>query len=167
MLPLDGKRGISNRKQARRPEELKSKFLSLNHPMFGSVGAWFYKALAGIEQARDSVGFEKIRIVPQVVRDLPHASGSIRTVRGPVSVDWIRSDKGLLVNVFLPVNSQAEVVLPTLNLKNIVLKEGPAAIWSDQAFRPGVAGISAVKKDGPNLVVAVGSGNYSFDLSRD
>ena len=49
---------------------------SHNHPMFGSVGSWLYKALAGINLAPGATGFEKILIQPQMVRDLTHASGS-------------------------------------------------------------------------------------------
>ncbi len=57
---------------------------SHNHPMFGSVGSWLYKALAGISLAPDAIGFEKIRIAPQMVRDLRHAAGSVETYRGTV-----------------------------------------------------------------------------------
>jgi len=141
---------------------------SHNHPMFGSVGAWFYKALAGIEQAADSAGFERIRIAPQVVRDLTHASGSIRTLRGPVAVDWARSDKGLKMDVVIPVGSRADVVIPVFTLKNVVLREGASVVWKDGAFQPGVEGVVEVKADGSRLLKAkIGSGRYSFCLSGD
>ena len=51
---------------------------SHNHPMFGSVGAWFYSALAGINPDPVAPGFQRIRIEPQVVRDLRWASGVTR-----------------------------------------------------------------------------------------
>ena len=63
---------------------------SHNHPMFGSVGSWLYKALAGINQAAGS-GFEKIRIAPQMVRDLWHASASVQIYMGPVLSSWSRN----------------------------------------------------------------------------
>jgi alpha-L-rhamnosidase len=137
---------------------------SHNHPMFGSVGAWLYKALAGIDQAEGSVGFEKLRLAPQVVRDLTHASGSIETLRGPVSVEWDRGDKSLKVEVVIPVNSRAEVVLPVWNLRSVVLREGEAVIWSDETYRPGDPGIVGVKADRGRLVVSAGSGRYVFEL---
>jgi len=37
---------------------------SHNHPMFGSVSEWFYKALAGISPAPDAVGFDHILLRP-------------------------------------------------------------------------------------------------------
>ena len=42
---------------------------SHNHPMFGSIGAWFYEALAGINFDDQEPGYRRIRIAPQVVRD--------------------------------------------------------------------------------------------------
>ncbi len=65
---------------------------SHNHPMFGSVGAWLYKALAGITMAPGTVGYEKLILQPQMVRDLKHASGSIDTLRGEVGCTWSRTD---------------------------------------------------------------------------
>ena len=67
---------------------------SHNHPMFGSVGSWLYKALAGINLAPDAIGFEKIRIEPQMVRDLRHAAGSVQTYRGTRVLSRGRGDDG-------------------------------------------------------------------------
>jgi alpha-L-rhamnosidase len=61
---------------------------SHNHPMFGSVGAYYYSTLAGIENAADSVAYQKLRIAPTIVRDLQWVSGTYDSVRGPVAVDW-------------------------------------------------------------------------------
>jgi hypothetical protein len=43
---------------------------SRNHIMFGSVGDWFYKALAGIDHPDSDVGFNQFSIAPSVVGDL-------------------------------------------------------------------------------------------------
>ncbi|KAH3766800.1 Bacterial alpha-L-rhamnosidase concanavalin-like domain [Pelomyxa schiedti] len=47
---------------------------SRNHIMFGSVGAWFYKYLAGITQDADSAGFEHIIINPPQSRVIAHST---------------------------------------------------------------------------------------------
>ncbi len=39
---------------------------SQNHPMFGSVSEWFFKALGGIAPAPDAQGFDKIQISPAI-----------------------------------------------------------------------------------------------------
>jgi alpha-L-rhamnosidase len=67
---------------------------SHNHPMFGSVGTWFYQALAGINVEPDGVGYRRIRIEPQIARDLAWASGTVETVRGMVSSSWTHSPGG-------------------------------------------------------------------------
>lgn len=56
---------------------------SQNHAMFGSVGAWFYNALGGINLSPDSAGYQHLRIAPQVVEDLHWASASVETIREP------------------------------------------------------------------------------------
>ena len=63
---------------------------SHNHPMFGSVSGWFYSALAGINPEPTAPGFQRIRIEPQVVRDLRWASGSVDTPRGQIASSWSR-----------------------------------------------------------------------------
>jgi hypothetical protein len=63
------------------------------HHMFGSVGYWFYRNLAGIQQSTDSVGFEKLQFVPPNDRallygTLSNITASINTIQGTVSSSW-------------------------------------------------------------------------------
>ncbi len=140
---------------------------SHNHPMFGSVGAWLYKALAGINQAPGSVGFERIVLQPGMVRDLRHASGSVQTLRGEVGCTWSRADRSVRVEAIVPVGSAAEVVIPKFNLRNIKVAESGKAVWENGKFAPGVAGIEgAADKDGA-IRVKIGSGRYAFTLEGD
>ncbi|HYA49199.1 MAG TPA: alpha-L-rhamnosidase C-terminal domain-containing protein, partial [Burkholderiales bacterium] len=137
---------------------------SHNHPMFGSVGAWLYKSLAGITMAPGSVAFEKLVLQPQMVRDLRYASGSIETLRGEVGCTWSRADGTVRVEVVIPVSSTAEVVIPKFNLRNIKVAEGGKVLWEGGRFVAGVPGVeAATDKDGA-IRVKVGSGRYSFIL---
>ncbi len=140
---------------------------SHNHPMFGSVGSWLYKALAGINLAADSVGFQKIRIEPQMVRDLCYAAGSTKTVRGLVSSSWSRDEQSVRLEAAVPVGSEAECVLPKFNLKNVVLKEGDRVIWDAQGYHSGGPGIRRVEERQGRLVIEVGSGRYTFELAGE
>jgi len=142
---------------------------SHNHPMFGSVGSWLYKALAGINPDERSVGFAKVRIEPQPVRDLAYASGSVDTLRGRVLSSWRKTDAGLVLELIVPFGSEAEVRLPKLNRRNIVLTEGGTAVWTKNRFVPAAAGVLDVQepKDGSILVVKAGSGRYVFELAGD
>ena len=57
---------------------------SHDHPMFGSVSEWFYKALAGIQPAPDAVCFDKIIIAPQPVGDLKWVKAAYESVHGKI-----------------------------------------------------------------------------------
>jgi len=138
---------------------------SHNHPMFGSVGAWLYKALAGINMAPGSVGYEKISIVPQLVRDLRYAGGSVRTLRGVVSSSWSRDERSVRLEVIIPVGSQAEILLPKFNLINIIIREGGQVLWDGQGFHAGIEGVDKIEQSAAGFQVRVGSGRYAFELT--
>jgi alpha-L-rhamnosidase len=140
---------------------------SHNHPMFGSVGSWLYKALAGINLAPGTTGFEKILIAPQMVRDLTHASGSTMTVRGEVACSWSRTETSIRIEVTIPAGSEAEVVIPQLGIRNIRISEGDRSIWADGKFLAGAAGVlDAIDKDGA-IRIKTGGGRYVFLLEGD
>ena len=137
---------------------------SHNHPMFGSVGSWLYKALAGINLAPGATGFEKILIAPQMVRDLTHASGSTMTVRGEVACAWSRTERTVRVEVTVPFGSEAEIVIPKLGIRDFKVSEGGRTIWTGGDFIVGAPGVTgAVDKDGA-IRVQTGGGRYVFVL---
>jgi alpha-L-rhamnosidase len=140
---------------------------SHNHPMFGSVGAWLYKALAGINLAPGTAGFETILIEPRMVRDLTHASGSTMTVRGEVACAWSRTERTVRVEVTIPFGSAAEVVIPELGLRNIKVSEGGRTIWANGASAPGAPGIAGVVEQDGAIRIKTGGGRYVFVLEGD
>src|ERR1019366_4788191 len=92
---------------------------SHNHHMMGSVDAWFYEALAGINQDPDSPGYHHFRVEPQVVPSLSWASATVGTMRGDIQSSWSQSPSGLTLEVEVPVNSSASVSIP----KNLEMTE--------------------------------------------
>lgn len=140
---------------------------SHNHPMFGSVGAWFYRALAGINLAPDSTAFKKLIIRPQMVRDLTHASGSIFTINGAVSCSWEKSDRIIKLMVEIPPGSQAQIFIPVFKLRNLRLKESQILLWADNELKNKVSGITSIELKSGNFIIQVGSGNYHFVLEGD
>ena len=140
---------------------------SHNHPMLGSIGAWFYTALAGINVRQEGAGYRSIRIEPQIVRDLQYASGTLETVRGTVISSWSRAGSSLRMEVTVPVGSSAEVVIPKLNLRNVSVEEGGKPVWQDGAFRPGVSGVNTARETSNAVIVEIGSGSYVFERKGD
>jgi alpha-L-rhamnosidase len=151
---------------------------SHNHPMLGSVGAWFYQALAGINPDPSVPGFRKIVIRPQIVRDLRSASGTIETMRGPVTSSWTHTPGVVRVEVTVPVNSEAQVVIPKdEEMGDVVVREGRRVVWEKGAFVAGTPGVtsgaegalgisflSPVKKA---ISFEIGSGHYVFELTGE
>ena len=137
---------------------------SHNHPMFGSVGTWFYQTLAGITQPEGSSGYRNILIQPQMVRDLRFVTGAIYTPRGTINCGWSRSARSVSLDVTIPVNAQAEIHLPKFDWEGITLTENDNQIYDGQKFLTGMSGIQMVEETQNEVIINIGSGQYSFQL---
>jgi len=138
---------------------------SHDHPMLGSVDAWFYKVLAGINIDSAGPGWRRIIIKPHVVGDIKYVNVSIKTIRGLISSSWTRNSNSLNLNVVLPVNAQAKVNIPKLRLDNVTVKESGKTIWENDSYIEGVAGITGGNENGDYVTFEVGSGTYFFEIS--
>jgi len=86
---------------------------SLNHYAYGSVAAWMYRYMAGIQPVEDAPGFRRIRIAPCPDRRLRHCKASVCTPHGVCAVAWRWVDTNrLTLDVRVPFGTAAELVLP-------------------------------------------------------
>jgi len=90
---------------------------SLNHPSMGSVSAWMIKSLAGINIASDAIAFEKIVIKPTFIKDLNFVKASHKSINGLIVSEWHRNDSTIDLNVVVPNNSKALIVLPNKQIE--------------------------------------------------
>ena len=138
---------------------------SHDHIMFGSVGAWFYQALVGINQPASGSAYRHIVIHPQAAHGLQWASGTVKTIRGTVESSWSRNSDGLTIKVQVPVGSDAHVMVPrSQELSGITVEESGKAVWANGQYVPGVAGITGASKEDDGIAFDLGSGAYSFRL---
>jgi alpha-L-rhamnosidase len=127
---------------------------SQNHPMFGSVSEWFYKHLAGIRPEESAVGFDRFRIEPLTPAGLQWVDASYESVRGTIRSSWRLEDRVLHFDVEIPVNTTAEVVLPTAD--PVSIREGGHLLSDDSSIRK-------LPSASPHAVrLELGSGRYSF-----
>ena len=126
---------------------------SHNHPMFGSVNEWFYRALLGINT--ETPGFETVRISPKTVKGLTWAKGSYRSVKGRISVDWKKNENQLLLNVTIPTGMKAHIYVP--HAKGQTIYEGDAKADS-------VKDIFYRGESGGTSVYDVSGGSYRFTV---
>ena len=153
---------------------------SQNHVMLGSVGAWFYQTLAGINLGPDGAGYRHIRIEPHPEEDLTWASGTIETIRGTVSSSWSHSPGVIRLNVIIPAGADATVLVPQEpEMTAMEIREGDHVVWEDGHYvagDPGVTGaslaregvpVSGVSQTSKGVEISVASGTYSFVLTGE
>lgn len=90
---------------------------SLNHIMFGEVGAWFYKALGGIFPNSKAPGFKHIELRPNFVSGLENFEAKHQSVYGWIQSKWQRiNNSQIIYDVVVPANSSA-TFYPPKNVK--------------------------------------------------
>lgn len=87
---------------------------SLNHHMFNSIGAWFYRYIAGIELN----ALKTIIIHPRMSFDadlLNYTYAEVATVQGTVRTEWKRlSVNSMTLSIAIPYNTNANVLFDSL-----------------------------------------------------
>lgn len=84
--------------------------VSFNHYAMGAVGDWLYRRAAGIEAIEP--GYGKIRFKPILGGELNYVKAYKQTNYGLISCDWIIRNGVFNMEIAVPVNTTAEVVLP-------------------------------------------------------
>ncbi|GAA3891797.1 hypothetical protein GCM10022381_37050 [Leifsonia kafniensis] len=128
---------------------------SLGHYFLGTVDDWFYHDVAGIRSS-ETTGYRDVSIAPQITDELDWAKATTKTPFGPVSVDWKKTGDALSLKTHVPVGATATVTLPAVN--SWAVSEGGNALTD-------VAGVRSVSEDSGNVLVTIGSGDYSFDVN--
>ena len=121
----------------------------------GSIVAWFYKYIAGIQLDENNPGFSTFIIKPNLLEGLTHAEGKTETTRGTVSSKW-KSDTGkFLLEVEVPFNTTAKVFIPGQK-EDKILEDGNEL--------QKVEGVDYIGYSEGKHQLKVNSGNYRFEL---
>ncbi len=122
---------------------------SYNHYAFGSVVAWVYRSVAGIDTSPDKPGFREITIHPLLDPRLTHARGEYDSVYGKIVSDWSAAAAGpFSLKVTIPPNTVARIFLPAI--PNASVTEDGKSVQAET--------------EAGSYVVAVGAGSYSFEV---
>jgi alpha-L-rhamnosidase len=122
---------------------------SYNHYAFGSVVAWVYRYVAGIDTTLTAPGFREIVIHPRLDSRINQARGEYDSIYGKIATDWNGTPAGpFSLKVTIPSNTTAKVYLPVI----------PNA----RAMQDGQP-INAQQESG-SYVVSIGSGTYEFQV---
>ncbi|WP_146403779.1 glycoside hydrolase family 78 protein [Planctomycetes bacterium CA13] len=133
---------------------------SFSHYAFGAVCEWMFRTLAGIES--DGPGYKKIRIAPNppmpgsnaLHTPIDWVKASYDSIRGEICSEWKLKDGHFQLNVTIPTNTTATVVLPTTKADSTTTKSGNDGDVS--------AHVKFVRAFGDRAVFQVDSGEYQF-----
>ena len=122
---------------------------SYNHYAFGSVMAWVYRSVAGIDTNVDGAGYREIVVHPLLDARLTHARGEYDSVYGRIVSDWnSKTGKSFSINLTIPANTKAKIYLPVIPNARVIEDHHPVA---------------AIPQSG-SLLVQLGSGSYHLEV---
>jgi alpha-L-rhamnosidase len=84
---------------------------SLNHIMFGSISAWFYSGLGGIQADEQEPGFKHILLRPHIPAGLDSFSAEHQSPCGTIKSGWKTENGRITYTATIPPNSTAELEL--------------------------------------------------------
>jgi alpha-L-rhamnosidase len=130
---------------------------SHSHPMFGSVCQWFYQALAGIYPDPHKPGFRNTIIKPHALRNLEFSGASYESPYGTIESHWEWEGKDLILNLGLPFNTTATVILPAADPDDVSINGRPAENCKYASF---------IEFKDSLLSYQVESGHYKFSIRK-
>ena len=124
---------------------------SFNHYAFGSVNEWLFGNAAGIKV--DEPGYKTFIIRPEISKNgINLVKATYHSINGEIKSSWKKVGNKVVLNVTVPVNTTANIFIPTKNISTIL-----------ESGKPLNENIKIKEfKDG-YLNVEVGSGNYTFE----
>jgi|TARA_Y100000310_G_scaffold169868_2_gene170075 alpha-L-rhamnosidase len=133
---------------------------SFNHYAYGAIGHWLYSVVAGLELDEASPGYRHTIIRPQPGGKLFHAKAGLETPYGRLSSRWEIDDTAFRLDVTVPPNTTATVILGAVSIDDVTEGKRPLSA---------VEGIISSDSDGQTVSIEVGSGEYEFrhSVSRE
>jgi alpha-L-rhamnosidase len=108
---------------------------SRNHIMFGSIGDYFYKGLAGINIDNNKPGFSNIIISPSLDNDITWVRAGHDSYYGMIKSAWEKDGNDIIFEITIPPNTTAEVHIPGNDNTSVTFEHGKKAKY--EGFRAG------------------------------
>ena len=124
---------------------------SFNHYSYGAIGDWLYRDAVGLHET--SAGFKTMAIKPHPGADFTQMRAEQMTPYGRAAAEWRKQGEEFILDVVIPVNTTAEVYVPSSS-QGAVMLDGVAA---DRSQHVKVKGY-----DAGYTLLEVGSGHYTF-----
>jgi len=129
---------------------------SFNHYSYGAIGDWMYRVSAGIETK--SPGYKQLILQPHPSKKLTYSKASFESSYGTVASGWERKGTTIIVTIKIPVNTEADVVLPVMAASKVM--ESGKPLTDNKNF-------SDITVSQNKLTFKAGSGTYVFEFSEE
>jgi alpha-L-rhamnosidase len=131
---------------------------SRNHIMFGTIGDYFFKGLAGINVDESRPGFRHFILNPSFDNDITWVEAGYDSIYGTISSYWKKDGDKVSLQVSIPPNCIADIILPRSSHSSLHLNGQKLRAESlEQIFT----------SQGKQVKHTLGSGEYKFSFSRD
>lgn len=88
---------------------------SFNHYAYGAIGEWLYTYVSGIKIDESRPGYKHFYIAPHPGGGLTYAKAEYKSMYGKIMSSWKVDGEKVLIDVEIPANTTATVVLPGTN----------------------------------------------------
>lgn len=95
-------------------KDMQQQMHSFDHPMFGSIDAFFMHHLLGINISDDAIGADKIIIKPCFSNLINKVKGCFSTVNGDIKLEHKRNGDDIEIDLYLPPNTKAKIEIENL-----------------------------------------------------
>jgi alpha-L-rhamnosidase len=129
--------------------------LSLNHWTYSSIGEWLWRNVAGLNPDSDSPGYRAFIVRPRPSAEVSSCQATHQSIRGPITINWAKSEISFSLDLTVPVGATAELYLPATN---------QAAVSESGRPANAATGVAFLRQEGPESVFQVQSGQYRFTV---
>lgn len=125
---------------------------SFNHYAFGSINEWFFGNAAGIKV--EEAGYKTFVIKPEIATEgVGYVKAKYHAISGEIVSSWKKVGDKIIMEVVVPVNTKANVFIPTNKPTSVMENNQPINKLKD---------IKVKEYENGYLNVEIGSGKYSF-----
>jgi alpha-L-rhamnosidase len=126
---------------------------SFNHYAYGSVGAWLYQTVAGIDTGPNQPGYKQVILRPRPGGGFTYARASYESPYGLIVSDWRWEDGDFIWRVRIPPNTDAIAHLPC---------DRDAEIFEGNRPVGDVEGVQLIARTDAEARLSLLSGDYQF-----
>lgn len=139
---------------------------SLNHKMFSTISEWMFRNVAGLGNDPSAPGFTRALIAPRPCGQvLNHAKATYQSKSGLYESCWKLENERWVLDVAVPPNAGATVILPVKLTPTLVVNEGSTPVWKNQQAADRTPGIQSAQAAARGLEISLTSGHYQFSCA--